>query len=85
LNSGIKLADARSEGKRMMIDGFIIEKLKREEEERERQKWEPIPLPLEEYDPHDREEREKKPEKPREFVIELRLAAAINGYSEIFR
>ena len=85
MKSGMELAWNKGEGKRMIIDGFIIEKLKREEEERERQRWEPIPLPLEEYDPRDREEREKKPEKPREFVIELRLAAAMSGYSEIFR
>jgi hypothetical protein len=74
-----------SEDNRMIIEGFIIDKLKREEEERERQKWEPIPLPLEEYDPCDHEERDKKPEKRTEYVTELRLAAAISGYSDILR
>jgi hypothetical protein len=56
-----------------MLDGFIIDQLKREEEEREQQKWQPIPLPLEEYKPVDREEQEKRPEKRGERVIELRL------------
>lgn len=66
----------------MLIEGYIIDKLRREKEDLERQQWQPIPLPLEEYEPRNRDEkeREKKPEKPGEVVIELRLSGAINGY-----
>jgi|GEM_PF-2628370 len=67
-----------AEGKKM-IEGYIIDKLKREKDELERQQWEPIPLPLEEYDPQDRKEKTKKPEKEREFVVEFVFAGVING------
>jgi hypothetical protein len=49
-----------------MLDGYIIDKIKREKDRLEKEHWEPIPLPLEEYDPGDRIERKKEEEKEKD-------------------
>jgi hypothetical protein len=77
--AGTDIAKEQAEGKKM-IEGYIVDKLKRKKEELERQQWQPIPLPLEEYDPTTRQEKEKKSEKPREFVVEFLFSGGINGF-----